>query len=143
MARTLAKTAQILVSASSEGTPAAISPLASWDFDESSSEIDVTGIYDTNKQYVPGQAEAKGSFTLICDSDDDELDVLSAAHSGQTLVYLYVRLDGTGATKPQIKIPAYITGWSTSASTDDRVEISATWVAGGAIDRTAQAANNG
>ena len=139
MGRTLAKNAQILVSATSEGTPASISPLASWEFDGSNSEVDVTGIYDDNKQYVPGQSEAKGSLTLICDSDDTELAALSAAHTGQSLVYLYIRLNGTGSGKPQIKIPAYITGWSTSASTDGRVEISASWVAGGAIDRTAQA----
>lgn len=141
MARTLSKDAQILVCATAQttGTPAQLARLTAWDIDMSASEIDVTGIYDSNKQYIPGQSDCKGSFTLVCDPEDATIAVLNTARTGSTTVDLYIRLEGTGTGKEQIKVLAYITGWKVSASTDARIEISATWVAAGAIDNTAQA----
>ena len=137
MARTLAKTAQVMICATG-GTPAAIDALTSWDVDLSKSEVDVTGVYDANKQYIPGQSDAKGSFTIICDPDGTALDVIKTAHAADTQVDIYIRLNGTGATKEQMKIPAYITGYKISSSTDSRVEISVNWVAAGDINNTAQ-----
>lgn len=139
MARQLAKNALIMISATEAGSPATVEALASWDIDLSCSEVDVTGIYDANKQYVPGQGDAKGSFTVILDPDSDTLGVLETAQKTQALVYLFVRLEGTGAGKSQIKAPVYITGWKISSSNDSRVEVAASWVAGGDLDRTAQA----
>ena len=140
MARQLAKNALIMVSATESGTPATVEALSSWDIDLSCSEIDVTGIYDANKQYIPGQGDAKGSFTVILDPDSATLEVLQTAQTTQALVYLFVRLEGTGSGKSQIKAPVYITGWKISSSNDSRVEVAVTWVAGGDLDRTAQAA---
>ena len=140
MARQLAKNALIMVSATESGTPATVEALASWDIDLSCSEVDVTGIYDANKQYIPGQGDAKGSFTVILDPDSATLEVLQTAQTTQALVYLFVRLEGTGSGKSQIKAPVYITGWKSSSSNDSRVEVAVTWVAGGDLDRTAQAA---
>ena len=138
MARTLAKTAQVMICATG-GTPAAIDALTSWDVDLSKSEVDVSGIYDANKQYIPGQSEAKGSFTIICSSDGTALGIVKTANKTDAQVDIYVRLNGTGSGKEQMKIPAYITGYKISSSTDSRVEISVNWVAAGDINSTAQA----
>ena len=138
MARLLSKTAQIMIEETAEGTPTLIEGLASWDIDLSCTEVDVTGIYDNNKQYIPGQSDAKGSLTIICDPDSKTLEVIEAAKRSQTPISLVARLNGTGAGKPQLKVPAYITGYTISSSADSRVEVAANWVAAGDIDNTAQ-----
>ena len=139
MARQLAKNALIMGSATEAGSPTTVEALAAWDIDLSCSEVDVTGIYDSNKQYIPGQGDAKGSFTVILDPESETLDMLETAQKSQALVYLFVRLEGTGSGKSQIKAPVYITGWKISSSNDSRVEVAVTWVAGGDLDYTAQA----
>lgn len=139
MARQLAKNALVMVSATEVGSPATVEALAAWDIDLSCSEVDVTGIYDSNKQYIPGQGDARGSFTVILDPESETLDMLETAQKSQALVYLFVRLEGTGSGKSQIKAPVYITGWKISSSSDSRVEVAVTWVAGGDLDHTAQA----
>ncbi|WP_034443509.1 hypothetical protein [Cloacibacillus evryensis] len=139
MARQLAKNALVMVSATEVGSPTTVEALAAWDIDLSCSEVDVTGIYDSNKQYIPGQGDAKGSFTVILDPESETLDMLETAQKSQALVYLFVRLEGTGSGKSQIKAPVYITGWKISSSNDSRVEVAVSWVAGGDLDHTAQA----
>jgi hypothetical protein len=139
MARLLAKTAQILVSDETSMTPAALAPLSSWDYDKSCSEIDVTGITDSNKQYLPGQADAKGSFKIIIDPTSTTLAMLDKAHKEQSVLYIYYREQGTGTSLPQEKIPAYITSYKISGSVDARVELDVSWVAAGDIDSTEQA----
>ena len=83
--------------------------------------------------------DARGDFTIIVDPESETLEILETAQKADTLVYIYYRPDGTGASKPQEKIPAYITGLSYSASVDGRVEAAVTFVAGGNVDSTAQA----
>lgn len=139
MARQLAKNAQIMISDTDSGEPKSLEALASWTYDKSKTEVDVTGIYDANKQYIPGQGDARGDFTIIVDPESETLEILETAQKADTLVYIYYRPDGTGASKPQEKIPAYITGLSYSASVDGRVEAAVTFVAGGNVDSTAQA----
>ncbi len=139
MARQLAKNAQLMVSETGEGEPNLLEALASWTYDKSKTEVDVTGVYDKNKQYVPGQGDARGDFTIIVDPESETLQLLQSAQKEDTLIYIFYRPDGTGASKPQDKIPAYITGLSYSASVDGRVEAAVTFVAGGDVDSTAQA----
>ena len=139
MARQLAKNAQIMISDTDSGEPDLLEALASWTYDKSKTEVDVTGVFDANKQYVPGQGDARGDFTVIVDPESETLEILETAQKADSLVYIYYRPDGTGASKPQDKIPAYITGLSYSASVDGRVEAAVTFVAGGNVDRTAQA----
>ena len=123
MARQLAKNAQLMVSETGEGEPNLLEALASWTYDKSKTEVDVTGVYDANKQYVPGQGDARGDFTVIVDPESETLGILETAQKADSLVYIYYRPDGTGASKPQDKIPAYITGLSYSASVDGRVDV--------------------
>lgn len=137
MARILSKDAKVMICASA-GTPADIDALSAWDLDLSKSEVDVTGIYDANKQYVPGQGDCKGSLTLICSSDGTALGIVKTAHKTDAQVDIYVRLNGTGTGKDQMKIPAYITGYKLSSSTDSRVELSVNFVAASDVDETAQ-----
>lgn len=139
MARQLAKNAQIMISDTDSGEPKSLEALASWTYDKSKTEVDVTGIYDANKQYIPGQGDARGDFTIIVDPESETLQLLQSAQKEDTLIYIFYRPDGTGASKPQDKIPAYITGLSYSASVDGRVEAAVTFVAGGDVDSTAQA----
>lgn len=138
MARQLAKNAQIMVSEDGVGEPTLLEALASWSYDKSKTEVDTTGIYDKNKQYIPGQGDARGDFTIIVDPDSETLELLETAHKDDTLIYIFCRLEGSGASKPQDKIPAYITGLSYSASVDGRVEAAVTFVAGGDVDNTPQ-----
>ena len=95
--------------------------------------------FDTLQHVLIGQGDARGDFTVIVDPESETLEILETAQKADSLVYIYYRPDGTGASKPQDKIPAYITGLSYSASVDGRVEAAVTFVAGGNVDSTAQA----
>ena len=110
MARQLAKNAQIMISDTDSGEPDLLEALASWTYDKSKTEVDVTGVFDANKQYVPGQGDARGDFTVIVDPESETLEILETAQKA-----------------------------SYSASVDGRVEAAVTFVAGGNVDSTAQA----
>lgn len=141
MARTLCKTAQIMIGITSGQTTTAtqISPLTAWDLDLSCSEIDVTAYTDSNKQYQPGISDLKGSFSLIADDESATLTAIDTARKNQSKVELYVRLQGTGTGKEQMKFDAYITSYKISISTDSKIEISAGFVGASAVDYTVQA----
>ena len=140
MSRLISKFAQLLIKehGSTTATPEVIGALASWSLDESCTEIDATGVADSNKQYLPGQRDAKGEFTLIVDPEDDGQEAIATAQKASTLVDIIYREQGTGTGKPEKTIPAYITTYSKSASVDARIELSCAFVAGGAVTDSTQ-----
>ncbi len=141
MARQLAKNAQVIIVEHGATLPTplvCVGGLSSWSLDESKTEVDTTGIYDKNKQYVPGQGEARGDFEAIYDTSDETQAIIEEAHANDLLVDIYIRLQGTGAGLPQKKIQAYISKYTYSASVDDKVSLSLSYVAGADIDNTPQ-----
>ena len=138
MARLLSKQAQLLASATQSGTASIIGALSSWTYDQSCSEIDTTGVADANKQYQPGQTDARGDCSVFVDPTDAGQSAIETAHDTSALVYLTYREQGTGQGLPEDQIPAYITSYSKSASVDGALELSFSWVAGGVVVHTTQ-----
>jgi len=138
MSDRLTKNAQILISATAEGTPKELDMLTSFSFDESKKEIQTTKLGSKNHTYETGIPDAKGSFEMTTDPDSESGEILETAHANDTVVYLFIRPEGTGASKEQIKIPAKISSHSTDYALDDLIKVSCNFVAVGAVDRTAQ-----
>lgn len=144
MARQLAKNAQVIIVKHDDPVPTplvCVGGLSSWSLDESKTEVDTSGIYDKNKRYIPGQGEARGDLEAIYDTDDTTQAIIEEAHANDLLVDIYLRLQGTGKGLPQKKIPAYISKYTYSASVDDKVSLSLSYVAGDDIDNTPQPSN--
>ncbi|KEJ93210.1 hypothetical protein [Synergistes jonesii] len=140
MSDRLTKNAQILISATAEGIPKELDVLTKFTFDESKKEIQTTKLNSKNHTYETGIADAKGSFEMTTDPDSESGEILEAAHANDSVVYLIIRPEGTGASKEQIKIPAKVSSHSTDYALDDMIKVSCNFVAVGAVDRTAQPA---
>lgn len=70
------------------GTATPFLAVTSWTLDMTTDKIDVTAMQDTNKQYVQGLRDIKGTFAAWWDSSDDSL--FDAAESADGLkMYLY------------------------------------------------------
>lgn len=82
----------VYMSTSASGTASSVLKLTSWSLDQSTDKIDVTAFGDTNKTYVQGLKDLKGSFAGFF--DDTEAKPFQAADSTDGCkLYLYPSAD--------------------------------------------------
>ena len=73
MARLHGRAGRLYAGIASAGTPEPITFLNSWSFDASTDDVDVTAFGDTNKTYVSGLPDFKGSFAGFYDNATAQL----------------------------------------------------------------------
>ena len=73
MARLHGRSGRLYAGIASAGTAEPITFLNSWSFDASTDDVDVTAFGDTNKTYVSGLPDFKGSFAGFYDSSSAQL----------------------------------------------------------------------
>lgn len=88
MARYHGGKAVIYMSTSGSGTATATVSLSEWTLDKSTEKVDVTAFGDTNKRYVEGLPDVKGTISGYFDDTNDALFDASESTDGVKL-YLY------------------------------------------------------
>ena len=73
MARIHGRAGRLYAGIASAGTAEPITFLNSWSFDASTDDVDVTAFGDTNKTYVSGLPDFKGSFAGFYDNASAQL----------------------------------------------------------------------
>jgi hypothetical protein len=92
MARYHGKKGVIYMSTTGTGTAAAVVSQAKWTLDMSTDTTDVTAFGDTNKQYVQGLPDLKGTFGGFW--DDSESKIMTGRSSADGVkFYLYPSSD--------------------------------------------------
>jgi len=79
---------QVLISTTGTGTAVIAVSLSKWSLDKATDKVEVTAFGDTNKQYVQGLPDVKGTLSGWFDSADDALFDGSESSDGVKL-YLY------------------------------------------------------
>jgi hypothetical protein len=73
------------------GSPTPVLNITKWTIDRTTDKVDVTAMGDSNKTYVAGLPDGKGSFTGFF--DDTAADLYAAASDGiARAFYLYAKL---------------------------------------------------
>jgi hypothetical protein len=86
------KKGRIYISTTGSGTAANVIALTTWSLDKSTDKVDVSAFADTNKQYVQGLPDVKGSFAGFW--DDTSTAIFSGADSSDGVkIYLYPSAD--------------------------------------------------
>mgnify|MGYP000753499306 FL=1 len=113
---------------STTGTGAAtnVVKLKAWSVDATTDKIDVTSFNDTNKSYVQGLPDIKGSFNGFFDDTETKLTTAAASTDG-CKIYLYPSADAPTKYKCG---PAWI-DQSISVDNTGAVSITANFVANG------------
>jgi hypothetical protein len=121
------KTGQIKIDPAGGASTVAVASLDAWDLDMSTDTVDVTSFEDTNKTYVQGLPDLKGTFTGNYDSVDGL--ILFDIFSGGTPVTLDLIPDRNEAT---IKFTglAYLNG-RISVPANGKIAVSGSFVAAG------------
>jgi hypothetical protein len=88
MARYHGGKAHLYLSATGTGTAVASIALSKWSLSKDTDKVDVTAFGDTNKQYVQGLPDVKGSISGWFDDTNDALFDASESTDGVKL-YLY------------------------------------------------------
>lgn len=117
----------VYMSTSGTGAAASISSLTSWSLDMSRDTVEVTAFGDTNKTYVSGLKDIKGSFEGFWDDTSDTVYDGSDSSDGVKL-YLYPSAD---AITKYWYGPAWL-DMSVETGVGDAVKISANFSAAGA-----------
>lgn len=88
MARYHGKAGLVYVAPNGTGVAVSATPLTEWSLDMAMDTVEVTAFGDTNKQYVAGLKDIKGSYAGFW---DDTIDTLfTSADSGEAVrMYLY------------------------------------------------------
>ena len=111
------------------GVAAAVISLNSWSLNRATDKIEVTSFLDSNKTYVQGLPDLRGSFAGFW--DDTETKIFTAAASTAAVnMYLYPSQD-------ILTKYAFGVAWldaSLDCSVSDAVKISSDYVAGGSWD---------
>lgn len=126
MARYAGRKGRILISTSGTGTATVVIGLTTWSLDRSTDKIDVSAFEDTNKQYVLGLPDCKGSFAGNWDDTETKLYAAAQSTDGCKL-YLYPSAD---------KLTAYHYGpawvdFSMTVESNGAVKVSCNFVAKG------------
>jgi hypothetical protein len=114
-----------------DGTTAAsaVASLNSWSINRATDKLDVTSFGETNKTYVQGLPDLRGSFAGFWDDSETKL-FTAAASTAAVRMYLYPSADAP--TKY-----AYGLAWvdaSIEVPVNDSVKITSDFVAGGSWD---------
>lgn len=124
MAKYAGRKGLVYMGTSAGGAASSVIGLMSWNLDRATDKIEVTAFGDSNKTYVQGLPDLKGSFEGFW--DDTETKVFTAAaSSGAVNMYLYPSSDAL--TKY-----AYGTAWvdaSIEVGVNDAVKVSCDFVA--------------
>lgn len=96
MARYSGKNAVVYMSTTASGTAVAVASLSKWSINMDVDTIEVTAFGDTNKTYVVGIKDLKGSVEGFF---DDTSDALYDAVNGQEAVKMYLYPSSTATTK--------------------------------------------
>lgn len=88
MARYHGKSGVIYISTTGTGATSSILNVKSWTFDRSVDTVDVTSFGDSNKTYVQGLPDAKGTFEAHWDDTSNPLFTGAASADG-VKIYLY------------------------------------------------------
>lgn len=120
----------VYMSTTGAGTASTVVNLSSWSIDRTTDTIDVTSFGDSNKVYVQGLPDVKGSFSGFW--NDTETKPFSAADSSTPVkIYLYPASTNTGAYH-------YGTAWvsaSMNTAVSGAAQISVTFAAGSSWGR--------
>jgi len=121
-----------VVYGSTTGTGAAINMVAltKWSLDMATDKVDVTAFGDTNKTYVQGLKDIKGSLSGWWDSADDALFDASDSADGMKL-YLY---PASTASTIYFYGPAWLDA-SIDVASNGAISVSGNFVANGAWGR--------
>lgn len=112
------------------GTASAVVGLSSWSLDQSADPIEVTAFLDTNKTYLQGLKDIKGSFDGFW--DDSETKLFAGADSADGVkMYLYPSLDRPTSYHYG---PAWV-NTAMNVGVADAVKVTANFIANGAWDR--------
>ena len=128
------KNSQILVAVGS--TPTLLDNARDWTMTCNRNTIDVSTIGTEWKEYLNGQIEAAGSFTLLFDPDDTVAG--AAVETGMwegTPLTFYIRPTGSTPGDIQYTLPALVTSWELSAATEDAIQISVSYTGTGPITK--------
>lgn len=127
MARYSGRHGMVYISTNGTGAAAAVVGLTNWSIDRSTDKIDVSGFGDTNKQYVLGLPDLKGSFAGTWDDTETKLYDAAASADGCKL-YLYPSSDKAAAYWYG---PAWV-DFSMACDANGKVSVSGNFVANGA-----------
>jgi hypothetical protein len=112
------------------GAASAVLGQTTWSFDQSTDTIDVTSFLDTNKTYLQGLKDVKGTFEGFW--DDSETKLFAGADSADGVkLYLYPSLDRVGSYQYG---PAWVST-SMNVGVADAVKVNASFMANGAWGR--------
>jgi hypothetical protein len=131
MARYAGRKGLVYIGTSGGGVAAAVISLNSWSLNRATDKIEVTSFLDSNKTYVQGLPDLRGSFAGFWDDTETKL-FTAAASSAAVNMYLYPSQDAL--TKY-----GYGLAWldaSLDCSVSDAVKVSSDFVAGGSWDVT-------
>lgn len=126
------KDSQILVAIGT--TPTLLNNARDWTMTCNRNTIDVSTISTEWKDYITGQIEAAGSFTLLFDPDDTMAG--AAVETGMwegTPLKFYIRPTGSTPGDIQYTLTALVTSWELSAATEDAIQISVSYTGTGPI----------
>ena len=88
MAKYAGRTGVVYISSTGSGTASTVIGLTNWSLDNATDKIEVTAFGDTNKTYVQGLKDLKGTIQGFW--DDTETKVFAAAASTDAVkIYLY------------------------------------------------------
>lgn len=128
MAKYAGRKGRVLIASTGTGQPTAVLGVTKWSLDMSQDTIEVTEFGDTNKTYVAGLRDVKGSFDGFW--NDAETKLFAGAQSADgSFIYLYPNI--TDAPGKYAYGPAWL---SITMDTDvgDAVKMSANFAAQGA-----------
>lgn len=130
MARYHGKSGVVYMSTSGSGNASSVAQISSWSIDRATDKAEVTAFGDTNKVYVQGLPDMKGSFSGFW--DDTETKIFTGADSTDGVkMYLYPSSNASTAYW-------YGTAWidaKMDVGVSDSVKVSVDWVAAGAWSR--------
>lgn len=121
-----AKNAVVYIGSVGGGAASELLGCSEWSLDMATDTVEVTAFGDTNKTYVQGLPDVKGSFTAFWRDDEDKLFQAAQATSPVTC-YLYFSRNAP-------TLYAYGTAWfsvSMSAGVSGAVIANASFTAGG------------
>lgn len=132
MAKIGSKDSQILVGIGE--SPTLLNNARDWTMTCNRNTIDVSTISTEWKEYLTGQIEAAGSFTLLFDPEDTMAG--AAVETGMwegTQLTFYIRPTGSTPGDIQYTLTALVTSWELSAATEDAIQISVSYTGTGPI----------
>lgn len=120
------KKSVVYLSTTGSGSASSVVKMAAWSVDSSTDKVDVSSFGDTNKSYVIGLPDLKGTFSGFFDDTETKIATAASSSDGCKL-YLYPSSDAPTKYKCG---PAWL-DMSISTSETDAVKISGTFVANG------------